>query len=79
MIRLTDTQIEEMKHALGLNYSKTKTRNYFYTDADDREWNDLVEKGFAVKRKGWDEESAYFHVTDAGIAYLAGLEEPKDE
>jgi hypothetical protein len=75
MIRLTDTQIEEMKHALGLNYSKTQTRNYFYTDADDREWNDLVEKGFAVKRKGWDEESAYFRLTDEGIAYLAGLED----
>ena len=63
---ITNVQREEMKHALGLNYGKKITRNNFYTDADDADWNDLVEKGYAVKRNGWDDESAYFHITDAG-------------
>jgi hypothetical protein len=76
-IDITDIQIDQMKHALGLNYSKTQTRNYFYSDADDPEWNDLVEKGLAVKRPSWDEESAYFHVTEKGINLLAGLEDGK--
>lgn len=67
MPKVTESQIKQMKHALGLNYSKKKTRNYFYCGADNREWNDLVEKGLATKRPGWDDESAYFHVTEAGI------------
>ncbi|MNW53468.1 hypothetical protein D3C74_310300 [compost metagenome] len=67
---LTEVQREEMRHALGLNYDKKPTRNYFYTDADDSDWNDLVEKGYARKRPGWDEESAYFSVTDEGKKVL---------
>ncbi len=61
---LTEVQREEMRHALGLNYDDKPTRNYFYTDSDDSDWNDLVEKGYASKRLGWDEESAYFSVTE---------------
>jgi hypothetical protein len=64
--KITDSQREQMEHALGLNRDPKPTRNNYYTDADDRDWNDLVEKGYAVKRKGWDDESAYFHVTDEG-------------
>lgn len=73
MSQITEVQKEEMKHALGLNYDQKETRNYFYTDADDKEWNDLVEKGFARKRPGWDDESAYFSVTDEGKKML-GIE-----
>lgn len=66
MSQITEVQREEIKHALGLNYSDKETRNYFYTDANDPEWNDLVEKGYAKKGKGWDDESAYFFVTEEG-------------
>ncbi|MOA68743.1 hypothetical protein D3C78_1965220 [compost metagenome] len=59
-----------MRHALGLNYDEKPTRNYFYTDADDKNWNDLVEKGYARKRQGWDKESAYFFVTYEGKKQL---------
>jgi len=64
--QVTERQLDQMRHALGLNYGKEMTRNNYYTDSDDLEWNDLVEKGYAVKRSGWDDESAYYHVTDEG-------------
>lgn len=77
MVKVTESQLEEMQHALGLNYDKKQTRNYFYTDADDREWNDLVSKGLAMKRRGWDDESAYFILTEEGIIVATSKEESK--
>lgn len=68
--KITELQREEMRHALGLDRSPEPTRNNYYSDADDKEWNDLVEKGYAIKRPGWDDESAYFHVTDEGKKLL---------
>ncbi|AQT85672.1 hypothetical protein ERICIV_00870 [Paenibacillus larvae subsp. larvae] len=70
MNEITEKQREEMKHALGLNYSDEPTRNYFYTDSNDTAWNDLVKKGLARKRNGWDDESSYFHLTDKGISMV---------
>ncbi|OAB26236.1 hypothetical protein PMSD_25990 [Paenibacillus macquariensis subsp. defensor] len=64
--KITESQLEQMRHALGLNYSNEQTRNYFYTDANDPEWNDLVTKGYAIKRNGWDDESAYYYVSEEG-------------
>ncbi|MEE4577836.1 MULTISPECIES: hypothetical protein [Paenibacillus] len=65
-MELNEEQLENVKHALGLNYNKKPTRNNFYCDADDAGWNDLVAKGLATKRGGWDEESAYFRLTYEG-------------
>lgn len=65
-ITISDSQREEMEHALGLNYDSKPTRNYFYTDVDDKGWNDLVTKGLAVKRPGWDDERVYFLLTESG-------------
>ncbi|MED3575797.1 hypothetical protein [Cytobacillus praedii] len=56
---MNKTQIEMMEHAI-------KNQGRYYTDADCKHWNDLVEKGFASKRPGWDKESAYFLPTAAG-------------
>jgi hypothetical protein len=64
---LVKDQLEDMEHTLGLNYSKTPTRNYFYTDTDDVLWNDLVNKEFATKHKGWESDSAYFMLTISGV------------
>jgi len=58
-------QINEVEHAL-------KNGGRFYTDVDDKNWNDLVSKGFATKGGGWDKKSAYFFVTSEGKNFLKG-------
>jgi hypothetical protein len=59
-------QIGDMEHAI-------KNQNRFYTDANDKDWNDLVDKGYATKRAGWDESSAYYIPTSEGKAALREL------
>jgi hypothetical protein len=56
---MNETQIGEVEHAL-------RNGNRFYTESDNNDWNDLVDKGFAVKRPGWEDDMAYFVVTDEG-------------
>lgn len=46
----TDEQVDKARHALGLTRAKVAYRNY-YSCADDADWNDLVERGMATKRK----------------------------
>lgn len=61
-------QIADMKHALGLkNDSKEPKRNSFYTESDNENWNDLVEKGFATKHGGWEDDMNYFKVTGEAV------------
>ncbi|MEK5070288.1 hypothetical protein [Sporosarcina sp. FSL K6-1508] len=52
-------QTVDMRHAI-------KNGNRFYTDSNNKNWNDLVEKGYATKRPGWDVESAYYIPTTEG-------------
>jgi predicted transcriptional regulator len=70
MKQVTESQIDQMKHALGLNCRNEVTRNYFYCDADNNEWNDLVGKGLATKGPGSDDESTYFILTDEGVELI---------
>lgn len=56
---MNENQISDVKHAL-------KNGNRFYTDATHKDWNELVDKGYATKHPGWDEKSAYYRVTDEG-------------
>lgn len=63
---MNQNQIEDMEHAI-------RNQNRFYTDANDKDWNDLVAKGYATKRAGWDSESAYFIPTSEGKAALQSL------
>lgn len=51
--------IGDVEHAL-------KNGNRFYTESNDKNWNELVEQGFAIKRAGWEEDMAYFQVTTEG-------------
>ncbi|MGH6950834.1 MAG: hypothetical protein ACREH4_08175 [Vitreimonas sp.] len=86
---LTAAQVENMRHALGLNqYALTKPyRNFFWTDADGedgRTWAPLVERGLAWASKPQKDfgGTVMFAVTDAGLAALgitdlSGLE-PKE-
>lgn len=65
-------QIELMKHALG----DTGYRNHFVTNGtgtDTELWDQLVQKGFAVKRKNHFDEmnnSVIYHVTEKGQEYI---------
>ncbi|MCM3257121.1 hypothetical protein M3664_04900 [Paenibacillus lautus] len=68
--KITDSQRKQMEHALGLNKDPKQDRNYFYASSGNADWDDLVDKGYAVKRPGWDDESAYYHVTDEGKKLL---------
>lgn len=52
-------QIGNMQHAL-------RNGNRFYTEANDPHWSELVEKGLATKRPGWESDMAYFVVTAEG-------------
>lgn len=53
------TQFGDMEHALN-------SGNRFYTEANEKNWVELVEKGYAVKTPGWTADMAYFRVTEAG-------------
>jgi hypothetical protein len=53
------TQIGDVEHAL-------RNGNRFYTEANEKNWNDLVDKGFATKHAGWEDDMAYFRVTAKG-------------
>lgn len=78
-IRLGVSQIQKMKHALGLNRptnSKMKlvaNRN-FYVTGDDPEWNELVERGLANKRSDPFCKGDYvYHVSELGVDYLSRI------
>jgi len=60
---LNQTQVDNMKHAL-------RNQNRFYTESNCVNWNELVEKGYATKRGGWEEDMSYFMVTEEGKAAL---------
>lgn len=60
---MNKNQIGDMEHAL-------RNSNRFYIEANDKNWNDLVNKGYATKHAGWEESMAYFKVTDEGKAAL---------
>lgn len=60
---VTSAQFEKMHHALGLPRKTKPYRNYYNCDANDPDWNDLVEKGFAIKGGSWSDAKANFFVT----------------
>lgn len=72
-IDVSERQLEEMKHCIGLNYRKRPYRNYFYTEEYDKYWNDLVFKGLAIKGKRMiSEKYANFFLTKQGFEYVLG-------
>ena len=80
---LTEIQIDNMLHCLGISYTRgndkvlpnkryspypTSYRNYYQT-SDNESWNDLVQKELAIKTKnGLD--LIYYFVTDKGKDHL---------
>jgi hypothetical protein len=46
----TDSQVDKVRHALGLDRKKSAYRNCYFCIGD-ADWDDLVSRGFATKRK----------------------------
>lgn len=78
-VKLSVSQINKMKHAIGLdNPSRSKKepeayRNFFAT-GDDSEWNEIVGKGLAVKRTDpFCKNDFVYQLTPQGIEYLSNI------
>lgn len=66
----SDEQVDKARHALGLTKQNVAYRN-FYSAADDPDWNDLVERGFATKRKSPVSPDSLYHLTrEAAFFFL---------
>jgi hypothetical protein len=59
----TDEQVDKARHALGLTRERIAYRNYYSTSSDDPEWEDLVARGFATKRKSPVSPDFLYHLT----------------
>lgn len=67
---LSNIQIENMSHALGLNYKKIPFRNRYNCDLDEN-WEDLIKKNFAKKTESPDCAGKFmYYVSYAGLAYI---------
>lgn len=59
----SDRQVDKARHALGLTRKKRAYRNYYASDPDP-DWDDLVERGLAVKREcKMAPDFFYYHLT----------------
>lgn len=59
----SDEQVDKARHALGLTRQKVAYRNYYSSSVDDSDWNDLVERGLATKRKSPASPDFLYHLT----------------
>lgn len=81
-IKLSVSQINKMKHAVGLNMTQSEKRpvayrNYFAT-GDDPEWNEIVDFGLAVKRSDpFCKDDFVYHLTEDGIEFLSKVIDKK--
>ena len=79
--RLSLSQINKMKHAVGLNNIRTMPkdgnysayRNFFAVASKDVDWEELVAIGYAtVRYVEWCQEYVYY-VSQKGLEYLGKL------
>lgn len=68
-IELSDAQVDKARHALGLTRSKVAYRNY-YSCAEDADWEDLVAKGAATKRKSPVSPDFVYHLTEQAVFWF---------
>ncbi len=72
-IEVTPYQLDLMKHCIGLDYKKIPYRNYFCTSPDDKDWNELVGKGLAIKSsKEPNNGCINFWLSKQGVEYALG-------
>lgn len=72
-IEVTDYQLELMQHCIGISKKKNKPyRNYFFTNCDDKDWNELIFKGLAKKsNKEPDSHGCiYFWLSKQGVEFI---------
>jgi hypothetical protein len=76
---VTEKQLKEMRHALGIDENTAKGiqyRNYFCTYGEDASWEELVNLGLATKHKFpkglLPENGLDYCLTDKGIAVARG-------
>lgn len=72
MIEVTKEQLGEMSNSLGLLYEKKPYRNRFQTDENDKNWNDLVEKGLAKRGVIVTNGLVWFWLTKEGVELTLG-------
>lgn len=78
-IKLSLRQIELMRHAIGLGNEKLKKsrydayRNYVVLNGEDKDWEELVSIGYAVKYKVEITDKVSYHVTGQGAKFLTCL------
>lgn len=65
----TDAQVDKARHALGLTQQRVAYRN-FYSTRDDADWDDLVSRGFATKRKSPVSSDNLYHLTRQAAFYF---------
>lgn len=74
--KITIGQLEEMKHALGLDQINAKPkrgkctayRNYFCTRGKSENWEELVKCGIATFHI--DNPNVYYHVSEEGLRFM---------
>lgn len=64
-----DAQVDKARHALGLTRARVAYRNY-YSSGDDADWDDLVARGMAVKRKSPVSQDFLYHLTRQAAYYF---------
>lgn len=78
-LQLTINQIDNIRHAVGLEIGKlrknqrkfTSFRNYFITSlAGDKDWDDLIFKGLAERSDCIEDKCVVYRVTKAGLKVL---------
>jgi hypothetical protein len=80
-VTLTEKQISEMKHAIGLlpwyveNGVFKPYRNYFEASGTLDSWECLVQEGIAVKNKNFI--GIYYSLTEKGCSLLSDIVEIK--
>lgn len=74
---ITAAQISDLKHAIGYKRERIKDgkyyawRNFFGVSKEDPQWEDLVLRGLATKRKQFDE--TVYHVSGEGFKLLSEI------
>lgn len=73
-IEITPYQLDLIQHCVGIGRKKKPYRNYFFTQETDKDWNDLVNKGLAVKgtKHPNNDEHIYFWLSKQGLEYVLG-------
>lgn len=70
-LEVTEEQLNDMKHALGLDRGKKPYRNRFYSESNNPEWDSLVNKHLADKIEEQPNRTSYW-LTEQGVEYVLG-------